>query len=294
LRFGASVRQSGGLLKAIERGEQAGFDVIQVFTQSPRQWRPSSRDVAELASLRARVADSAVLRGWLCHATYLINLASTDEDVCARSATCLTENMRVASALGASSVIVHVGSHLGAGLEAQLPLIASAVSAALEATPGGCDLLFENTAGAGGTIGRTFDELAKVMAAAGDVDRLGLCLDSQHLWASGIDFSTPEGMDAVMRGLESSVGEGRLRCLHLNDSKVPFGSHRDRHANLGEGTIGSSGLAAFLGHPGVQGLPAVMEFEGFGGDGAGAADLAAARRMHAVGLALYGAGRSEP
>jgi deoxyribonuclease-4 len=294
LLFGASIRQSGGLLKAIERGEQAGFDLIQVFTQSPRQWRPTSRETDELASLRARVASSAVLRGWVCHATYLINLASTDEDVCARSATCLTENMRVASALGAWAVIVHVGSHLGAGLEAQLPLIGSAVSAALEATPGGCDLLFENTAGAGGTIGRTVDELAMVMDAAGGVDRLGVCLDSQHLWASGIDFSSCDAMDAVVSGLVAAVGPGRLRCLHLNDSKVPFGSQRDRHANLGEGTIGESGLAAFLGHPGVQGLPAVMEFEGFGGDGAGAPDLDAARRIHAAGLELYGAGRREP
>jgi deoxyribonuclease-4 len=285
--FGAHVRQTGGLDKAIARGEQAGFDVIQVFTQSPRQWRPTSRDETELARLAERVRSSPVLHGWVCHATYLINLASPHADVCARSADCLTENMRVATGLSARSVIVHVGSHLGAGLEQQLGLIAESIGAALAATPGGCDLLLENTAGSGGTIGRTADELAAVIDAAGSDRRLGVCLDSQHLWASGIDFATPDAMDKVVGGLAVAVGEGRLRCLHLNDSKVPFASQRDRHANLGEGTIGVDGLAAFLGHPAVQDLPALMEFEGFGGDGADAADLDAARSIHRAGLALY-------
>lgn len=289
--FGAHVRQSGGLLKAIERGEASGFDVIQVFTQSPRQWRPTSRDDAELASLRARREASSCLVDWVCHATYLINLASRDADVCARSAECLTENMRVASALGASSLIVHVGSHMGAGLEQALPAIVDAVDAAVSSTPAGADLLLENTAGSGATIGRTFDELASVIDAAGGSSRLGVCLDSQHLWASGIDFSTPESMDTVVSGVAATVGLDRLRCLHLNDSKVPFGSHRDRHANLGEGSIGASGLAAFVGHPAVQGLPAVMEFEGYGGKGADKDDLDAARLIHAAGLELYGVGK---
>lgn len=234
-----------------------------------------------------RRGSSPCLKAWVCHATYLINLASLDAAVCKRSAACLVENVRVASALGASAVIVHVGSHMGQGLSARLGVVSDAVGAALEATPGGCDLLLENTAGAGGTIGRTADELAAVVDAAGGVDRLGVCLDSQHLWASGIDFSTPELMDGVVAELSSTVGEGRLRCLHLNDSKVPFGSQRDRHANLGEGTIGASGLAAFLGHPAVQGLPALMEFEGYGGDGADKDDLDAARLLHAAGLELY-------
>ena len=130
-----------------------------------------------------------------------------------------------------------------------------------------------------------------VIDAAGGSSRLGVCLDSQHLWASGIDFSTPEKMDAVVEGLDGFVGLDRLRCLHLNDSKVPFGSQRDRHANLGEGSIGASGLASFLGHPAVQGLPALMEFEGYGGDGADKDDLDAARLMHAAGLELYATGK---
>lgn len=285
--FGAHVRQTGGLRKAIERGEKAGFDVIQIFTQSPRQWRPTARDDAELAALAARRRASPSLKAWVCHATYLINLASPDPELCARSADCLNDNMRMASALGATAVIVHVGSHLGRGLDQQLPRIAEAITDALDATPGGCDLLLENTAGAGGTIGRTAHELAAVIDAAGGSKRLGVCLDSQHLWASGIDFTTPERMDAVIKELRGTVGIRRLRCLHVNDSKVAFASQRDRHANLGEGSIGAQGLAAFLGHPAVQRLPAIMEFEGFGGDGPDKADLDAARRLHAAGQRLY-------
>jgi deoxyribonuclease-4 len=285
--FGAHVRQTGGLGQAIERGEAAGFDVIQVFTQSPRQWRPTSRDQAELAALAHRRRQSPTLKAWVCHATYLINLASPDPALCARSADCLSDNMRVASALGAKSVIVHVGSHLGRGLERQLPCIADALVAALDAAPGGCDLLLENTAGAGGTIGRTADELAAIIDAAGGSKRLGVCLDSQHLWASGIDFTTPERMDAVVAEVRATGGKTRLRALHANDSKVPLASRRDRHANLGEGFIGATGLAAFLGHPAVQRLPAIMEFEGFGGGGPDKADLDAARQIHAEGLRLY-------
>lgn len=237
--------------------------------------------------LAERRRSSSCLVDWVCHATYLINLASTDAAVCRRSAECLAENLRVCSALGASSLIVHVGSHMGVGLDTRLSTVCDAIGAALEATPAGSTLLLENTAGAGGTIGRTFEELAVVMDEAGWHQRLGVCLDSQHLWASGYDFSTPAGMSAVIDELAAVVGLERLRCLHLNDSKVPLGAQRDRHANLGEGFIGEAGLAAFLGHPAVQGLPAVMEFEGYGGDGADKADLDAARLLHATGLGLY-------
>jgi deoxyribonuclease IV len=241
-----------------------------------------------LERLAERRRSSSCLVDWVCHATYLINLASTDAAVCRRSAECLAENLRVSSALGASALIVHVGSHMGVGLVGRLAAVCDAIGAALEATPAGSALLLENTAGAGGTIGRTFEELAVVMDGAGWHERLGVCLDSQHLWASGYDFSTPSGMSAVVDELADAVGLERLRCLHLNDSKVPLGAQRDRHANLGEGFIGDGGLAAFLGHPAVQGLPAVMEFEGYGGDGAEKADLDAARLLHASGLELYG------
>lgn len=282
--FGAHVRQTGGLEAALVRGEERGLEVVQVFTQSPRRWAPSAHDVARSAD---RQRSSPVVRAWVCHATYLINLAAPDPAVWERSRTCLTENLRVASGIGALGLVVHVGSHVGAGLPDRLPGVALALRHALDSVPDGCPVLLENTAGAGGTVGRTVDELATVVDAVEGDERVGVCLDSQHLWASGIPFGTPEEMDALLTSFDRALGLERLRCLHLNDSVVPFGANRDRHANLGEGTIGGDALAAFLGHPAVQPLPTVLEIAGFGGDGADAKDIEVARRLHEEGVALY-------
>jgi deoxyribonuclease-4 len=285
--FGAHVRQTGGLHLALARGEERGFDVVQVFTQSPRRWAPTSRDTAALAALAERRRSSPTLKGWLCHATYLINLAAPDPVVWERSRCCLIENLKVATGIGSRGLVLHIGSHVGAGLDARLPAVATALRDALDEVDGGCPILLENAAGAGGTVGRTFDELARVIDALDGDERLGVCLDSQHLWASGIGFDTPDEMDKVVSSLDAAVGLERLQCLHVNDSKVPFGSNRDRHANLGEGTMGEAPLRWFLGHPSFEGLPALLEMEGFGGDGADRADIEVARRLHHEGRAAY-------
>lgn len=285
--FGAHVRQTGGLEAAIARGEARGLEVVQVFTQSPRRWAPTSRDEAALAACAERHRASPVVQAVSCHATYLINLAAPDPAVWERSRRCLVENLRVASGIGALGLVLHIGSHVGAGLEARLPAVAEALSEALDAVPDGCPILLENAAGAGGTVGRTVEELAAVIEATGGHERLGICLDSQHLWASGIPFGTPEEMDAVVRRLDTLVGLDRLQCLHVSDSQVPFGSNRDRHANLGEGLMGEEPLRAFLGHPAFEGLPAVLEIEGYAGASADRADIEVARRLHAEGRALY-------
>ena len=286
--FGAHVRQTGGLLAALARGEERGLDVVQVFTQSPRRWAPTSRDTAALAACAERRRTSPVVKAWLCHATYLINLAAPDPQVWQRSRCCLVENLKVATAIGARGLVLHIGSHVGAGLDARLPAVATALREALDEVPDSCPVLLENAAGAGGTVGRTFDELARVVDALDGDERLGMCLDSQHLWASGIGFDTPDEMDKVVAGLDAAVGLDRLQCLHVNDSKVPFGSNRDRHANLGEGFMGEGPLRAFLGHPAFEGLPALLEMEGFGGDGADRADIEVARRLQVEGRAAYG------
>ena len=148
-----------------------------------------------------------------------------------------------------------------------------------------CPILLENAAGAGDTVGRSFEELATVIEAAGGDERLGVCLDTQHLWASGVAFGTVEAADDLVGLVEDTVGLERLRCLHLNDSKVEFGANRDRHENIGDGTIGAEALAALLGHPSLQGLPAVLEVPGEG-DGPRAEDVVAARAAWEQGLAL--------
>lgn len=286
--FGAHVRQTGGLEAALARGEERGLDVVQVFTQSPRRWAPTSRDTDVLAACAERRRTSPTVRAWLCHATYLINLASPDPQVWQRSRGCLIENLKVATAIGSSGLVLHIGSHVGTGLDQRLPTVATALRDALDEVEGGCPILLENAAGAGGTVGRTFDELARVIYAVDGDERLGVCVDSQHLWASGIAFGTPDEMDKVVSSLDTAIGLDRLQCLHVNDSKVPFGSNRDRHANLGEGAMGEEPLRWFLGHPSFEGLPALLEMEGFGGDGADRADIEVARRLHAEGRAAYG------
>src|SRR5579884_1393077 len=207
-----------------------------------------------------------------------------------RSRDCLAHNLAVAGSIAADGLVLHLGSHLGAGLDACVKEVAGALLDALDALERPCRVLLENTAGGGGTIGRTFDELAAVLEAAGGDPRLGVCLDTQHLWASGVDFSSVDKADRVVADFDATVGLDRLDCIHLNDSKVPFGSQRDRHDNLGQGTIGAGGLAPMLGHPRLQGLPVLLEVAGPEGKGPTRADLATARRIHRVGLRRWAAG----
>ena len=282
--FGAQIRQAGGLLAALRRAEAMGAEVMQVFPQSPRQWRYPEANAERSAAFGRAWPASPVVRRVLCHAPYLINLGSADPDLYARSSACLAENLGAAAAMGAAGLVVHLGSHLGAGLEARLPAIATGLRAALDRS--GCRLLLENTAGAGGTIGRSFEELARVIGAAGDDPRLGVCLDTQHAWAAGMSFGTVAAADALVAEIDRTVGLERLACLHLNDSKVVQGAGVDRHDNVGRGHIGPAPFRALLGHPALQGLPAVLEVPGTDHGGPDAHELAVVRRLHAEGLAL--------
>lgn len=287
MEIGAHVKSSGGLLTCLARGEELGCDVIQIFTQSPRMWRPSSHSPGALAAYREAQAAHPSITATFCHATYLINLAAAQEELLTKSASCLAENLTAATAIGAKGLVLHVGSHRGAGLEAVTGQIVATLVGALdeaEASLGipACPLLLENAAGAGGTVGRSFAELAVLLDAAGD-PRLGVCLDTQHLFASGSPYRTPEEADLVVQALDDAIGLERLGCIHLNDSKVPLGANRDRHENLGEGEIGAESLACLLGHPSLQAVPAILEVPG-DGDGPRAKDVTAAREILARGL----------
>ena len=282
--FGAQVRQAGGLLAALRRAEAMGAEVMQVFAQSPRQWRYPEANAERAVAFRSSWPASAVVRRVVCHAPYLINLGSADPFVYERSCACLAENLRAASSMGAAGLVVHLGSHLGAGLDARLDGVAAGLVGALEQAD--CPVLLENTAGAGGTIGRSFDELARVVDAAGGHPRLGICLDTQHAWAAGMSFDTLEAADALIAEIDGTVGLDRLACLHLNDSKVARGVGLDRHENVGQGAIGPAAFRALLGHPALQGLPAVLEVPGTDNHGPDARELATVRQLHAEGLLL--------
>ena len=289
--FGAHVSSSGGIDKAVERAVAIGADAVQVFVQSPRMWRPVNHKDANVARFRELRAEH--LQGAVAHAIYLINVASADEELWEKGAAALDNTMVQGARLGLDAVIFHPGSHKGATdqLDACIDRIATACLRAIEAGEAEAersgteppDLLLENTAGAGGTIGRDVAELAAIVHAAGDHELLGVCLDSCHWWASGVDVTDRAVLDAKLGELDAAIGIERLRALHLNDSKTALGSNRDRHDNLGEGEIGE-GLATFLGHPRVQHLGAYLEVPG-GGDGPRSEDIEAARRLHELGLA---------
>ena len=281
--IGAHMGRAGGLAASFMRGVGIGAEVVQLFTQSPRPWRPPADRRAEVDEFLEVAGGHPEVRRTFCHATYLINLATPDPDMAGRSVACLVDNLSVTAAIGADALVLHVGSHRGAGLEGCLAVVGAHLRRALTEV-GGVRLLLENTAGGGGTIGRSWEELAMVIEACGGDPRLGVCLDTQHLWASGVDYTTLAGADRALADLDRHVGLDRLACVHLNDSKAPLGSNRDRHENIGEGAIGLSGLAALLGHPALQGLPAVLEVAGPEGRGPTAADLDRARRMVASGV----------
>jgi deoxyribonuclease-4 len=292
MNIGAHVRGGGKLVPSLELGVEMGATSIQIFTQSPRMWKPSQYAPEVLAAYREAQAANPVIRDTFCHATYLINLATADAELYEKSVICLTHNLSVARGMGSSGLILHVGSHLGAGFDDVVRQIADAFERALaeaDSAPEGvadCPILIENAAGSGGTVGRSFEEIRFLIDACNGDDRLGLCIDTQHLWASGFDFSTVAGTERLIEEVEFSVGMNRLRAFHLNDSKIELGGNRDRHANIGEGTIGAKGLAALVGHPRVRDLPLLLEVPGTG-DGPRAVDVAVAKQVVVAGIELY-------
>ena len=292
MNIGAHVRGGGNLIPSLELGVEMGATSIQIFTQSPRMWKPSLYAPDVLAAFREAEAETPSIRNTFCHATYLINLATADAELYEKSVQTLTHNLSVARGMGSSGLVLHVGSHHGAGFDQVVRQIANGLERALagaDLVPDGvadCPILIENAAGSGGTVGRSLEEIRFLIDACNGDDRLGLCIDTQHLWASGFDFSTIAGTERLIEEIEFSVGMNRLRAFHLNDSKIELGGNRDRHANIGEGTIGGKGLAPLVGHPRIRELPLILEVPGTG-DGPRAYDVEVAKKVVGAGIALY-------
>jgi deoxyribonuclease IV len=281
--IGAHVSPAGGLPKAVARGVERGCRAIQIFNQSPRQWKPTAYSDDDVAAFREAIADSPI-DAVMIHAVYLLNCASDDDEIRAKSLASLTHSLRVGDAIGASCVVLHPGSakdgHVGDAITRAGRTLAAALGESER-----CELHLENTAGAGGTLGRSFDELAALIDAAGGDRRLGVCLDSCHLLASGYDIRTPERIGAVLGQCTRALGRGAVRSLHLNDSQTPLGSNRDRHANIGKGELGRKGCAAFLSAPSLQKLPCVLETPGANREGPDRKEIALAERLREQGIA---------
>jgi deoxyribonuclease IV len=285
--LGAHVSSSGGIHTAIDRAVKIKADSVQVFTQSPRRWAPTNHDPDNFERFKERRAEAGI-GGVLCHALYLINLASPDDELYDKSVTALSNTVDVACGIEADAVVFHVGSHLGAGMDAGLDRVAEAMNTVLDRCGETTWLLMENTAGAGDTIGRSIEELTMLFERLDTHPRLGLCLDSCHLYGSGYDVTDPEALDSVLDTVDAGIGLDRLRAVHVNDSAAGLGSNRDRHANIGKGLMGN-GLGVFLGHPRLQGLPAVLEVPGKDGKGPDANEVRKLKRLHARATAAVGA-----
>jgi len=251
VQLGAHVSTSGGIHTAIDRIEAIGGDCVQIFTQSPRAWRPTNHDPANFERFKERRAEARI-GGVVCHAVYLINLASPNDDLYEKSVAALENTVDVASGIEADGVVFHVGSHQGAGFEVSLKRVVPALRKALKRCSETTWLLIENTAGTGDTIGRSIDELAALYDALDAHERLGICLDSCHLYASGYDVTNRAELDRLLGEVDQRIGLERLRALHV-----------------------------FLSHPKLQGLPAYLEVPGTDGHGPDAEQVRKLKELHA-------------
>jgi deoxyribonuclease IV len=281
--IGAHVSPAGGLENAITRGTERGCRAIQIFNQSPRMWRPTAYGADDFAAFRAAMKQSEI-GAVLIHAVYLLNCASDEPEIAEKSLVSLTHSLRVGAQIGAHAVVLHPGSAKTGPVDAAIARAGRVIAEAL-AESEDCHLHLENTAGAGGTLGRSFEELAALIEAAGGHERLGLCLDSCHLLASGFEIRTAERLRDVLDRCVELVGPKRLGSLHLNDSQTALGSNRDRHANIGEGELGDDGCAVFLSEPRFEGLPCVLETPGPDRSGPTREEVAHAVALRETGLA---------
>lgn len=281
--IGAHVSQAGGLEKAIQRGDELGCEAIQIFNQSPRMWKPTAYSDADFAAFRDAMAASPI-QAVIIHAVYLLNTASEDPEIREKTVASLVQSLRVGDGIGATGVVLHTGSAKQGDVGEAIARAGEVIAEALAQTDA-CALHLEDTAGAGGTLGRSFEELAAIIEAAGGSDRLGVCLDSCHLLASGYDVRTAEGLADAVDRFDEIVGLDRLGSLHLNDSVNPLGSNRDRHADIGDGELGESGCGAFLSEPRFDSLPCVLETPGPDKKGPTKAELAHCHALREQGLA---------
>jgi len=280
--IGGHVSTAGGLANAVERGSERDCEAIQIFHQSPRMWRPTAYTDDDFEAFR-QAMDASRLDVVVIHAVYLINCASKEREVRRKSLTSLKHALRIGDGIGAGGVVLHAGARKGEPHEPSVKRAGKAIREALESSEC-CPLLLENTAGTQGPLGRNFDELAELIDAAGAGKRLGACLDCCHLLASGFEIRSIDALAGVIDEFDAKVGLERLHCVHVNDSKVPLGANRDRHANLGDGELGRKGLRVFLSEPRFEDLPALIETPGSDGHGPDRNEVRTAKRLRRDGL----------
>jgi len=261
MRLGVHVRIAGGLVKSLDRARELECEAVQLFSGNPNSWVKTPLDPIAAAVFVSRTAEFDI-HPIVLHTPYLVNLASPDDIIWQKSQTALADAIARAAAIGGSYIVTHIGSHKGEGYEGGVARICEAVRIALETAPDPVVAL-EMGSGAGNSIGSRFEEIADIMSCLRDVEnRVGICIDTAHLWGSGYDISTPEGVSSMFDLLKRYVGFDKLKVIHLNDTEKNRGSKQDRHYHIGKGQIGPEGFRAILNYPGAENLPGIIETPG--------------------------------
>ena len=259
MRLGRHMPLNAKPLQAVQMAQYIGCNAIQIFASNPTGWRPTGDNAAACAAFVQATHDHG-LNPVVIHAPYLINLASPDSPIWEKSIALLTWTLQRGTSLGASFVVFHTGSHKGTGVESGIARIVEAIERILPDTPPEVMLLLENDVGAGNSLGHSFAQLGEILRRLPQYsDRLGVCLDTAHLWGAGHDISTAESTLLVLQEIEAAFGLSRVKVIHLNDTEKALGSHRDVHCRLGEGIIGTEGLSAFFADPRLEHVTVLLE-----------------------------------
>ncbi len=277
MRIGAHVSTSGGVRNAIGRALDIGANCIQIFAGAPQRWAEARFSEEDVTAFRVLALEKDV-RPVYIHSAYLLNFASPDPELRAKSTSSLLSSLRWAERLGAAGVITHLGSSRQGDVEDAEVRVAEALEKLLEESPFTPHLLLETCAGQGNTIGRRFDQLARLVERLAD-NRVRICLDTAHVFAAGYDVATPEGLEATIGEFDGTVGLPRLEAIHINDSKSPLASNVDRHENIGRGLIGEDAFGRILHHPALRPLPFLLEVPGHDKEGPDKPNVDALRRL---------------
>lgn len=257
--LGAHQSIAGGVEKALERGQETGCDVVQIFVKTPNRWASKALDEKNIVSFKEAVNDTGI---WpvFAHSLYLINLATPDDALWEKSTAALVDDLERCEMLGLPGLVIHPGSHRGSGEEAGLARIASGLDEVHTRLPGyNVQVWLEITAGQGDHLGYTFAQLRAMIDGVGAPERLGVCFDTAHAFAAGYELRTREGYEATWDAFDAALGLDRLKAIHLNDSKKDLGSRVDRHEHIGQGLLGMEPFRFLVNDSRFHGIPMTLE-----------------------------------
>jgi deoxyribonuclease IV len=258
MRFGFHISIAGGFSRVAERARIRGCDTIQLFSRNPRGWRYEPLDESEVEEFRRSVKSSGLSPVFL-HLPYLPNIASRRSKFYTRSVDSIAVDLERAEKLGAQYLIIHIGHRMESSEEEAIEAVSQGINQAFRRVKNSVILLVEMTAGQGTEIGYSFEQIREIIDGVEDRKKTGVCLDTAHAFEAGYDLSKREGIERTLESFDKTIGLTRLHLFHLNDSKTPLGSRKDRHWHIGEGYIGLEGFRHLINHPIVRNLPGIME-----------------------------------